>query len=149
MHEKARNKNNIFNIKRNFRVCFFDIAASRAREGTPGNSWWGCAARFPKSWPYFRPKKCHFPDPFSDQGPVSRKSRKLTGRKAVVVYVQERGFNSLASNIIKLSVNETKCNFSFLLSFFLTHLELKRSIRLYTPVVPSNHTRFQTKMGKV
>ena len=24
--------------------------------GTPGNSWWGCAARFSKSWPYFRPK---------------------------------------------------------------------------------------------
>ena len=25
-------------------------------EGTPGNSWWGCAARFSKSWPDFRPK---------------------------------------------------------------------------------------------
>ena len=24
--------------------------------GTPGNSWWGCAAQFSKSWPYFRPK---------------------------------------------------------------------------------------------
>ena len=22
--------------------------------GTPGNSWWGCATRFSKSWPYFR-----------------------------------------------------------------------------------------------
>ena len=27
---------------------------------TPGNSWWGCATQFSKSWPYFRPKKCHF-----------------------------------------------------------------------------------------
>ena len=33
---------------------------------TPGNSWWGYAARFSKSWPYFRPKKCNFPYPFSD-----------------------------------------------------------------------------------
>ena len=24
--------------------------------GTPGNSWWGSAAQFSKSWPYFRPK---------------------------------------------------------------------------------------------
>ena len=35
--------------------------------GTPGNSWWGCAARFFKSWPYFRPKTCHFPHLFSDK----------------------------------------------------------------------------------
>ena len=35
--------------------------------GTPGNSWWGCAARFFKSWPYFRPKTCRFPHLFSDK----------------------------------------------------------------------------------
>ena len=34
--------------------------------GTPGNSWWGCAARFSKSWPYVKPKKFHSPHPFSD-----------------------------------------------------------------------------------
>ena len=28
--------------------------------GTPRNSWWGCAARFSKSWPYFRPKNVIF-----------------------------------------------------------------------------------------
>ena len=28
--------------------------------GTPGNSWWGCAARFSKSWPCFRPKNVSF-----------------------------------------------------------------------------------------
>ena len=32
--------------------------------GIPGNLWPG-AARFSKSWPYFRPKNCHFPHPFS------------------------------------------------------------------------------------
>ena len=26
----------------------------------PKNSWWGCAARFAKSWPYFRPKNVIF-----------------------------------------------------------------------------------------
>ena len=29
-------------------------------------------------------------------------------RKAVIVYMQDKGFNSLASNMIKLSVTETK-----------------------------------------
>ena len=29
-------------------------------------------------------------------------------RKAAVVYMQDRGFNSFASNVIELSVNETK-----------------------------------------
>ena len=28
--------------------------------GTPGNSWWGCAARFSKFWPDFRPKNVIF-----------------------------------------------------------------------------------------
>ena len=33
------------------KLCFGDPG------GAPGNSWWGCAARFLKSWPDFRPKK--------------------------------------------------------------------------------------------
>ena len=37
------------------------------RGGTHGNSWCGCAARFSKSWPYFRQKKINFPHPFTDQ----------------------------------------------------------------------------------
>ena len=40
-----------------------------ARGGTPGNSWWWCAARFFKSWPSWplQTKKCNFPQPFSHQ----------------------------------------------------------------------------------
>ena len=34
--------------------------ASYTREGTTGNSGWGCAAQFSKSWPYFRPKNVIF-----------------------------------------------------------------------------------------
>ena len=30
------------------------------RGGNPGNSWWGCAARFFKSWPDIRPKNVIF-----------------------------------------------------------------------------------------
>lgn len=33
--------------------------------GTAGNSWWGCAAWFSKSRPYFKRKKVFFPHPVS------------------------------------------------------------------------------------
>ena len=48
---------------------FYSLACSLCsppRGGTPGNSRWRCAARFSKSWLYFRPKKCHFSSRFSD-----------------------------------------------------------------------------------
>ena len=41
-------------------------------------------------------------------GPFLESPDNLRARKAVVVYMQDRGFNSFASNMIKLSVNETK-----------------------------------------
>ena len=37
--------------------CNFFVNVPR---GTPGKFWWGCACRFFKSWPYFKPKKQHF-----------------------------------------------------------------------------------------
>ena len=40
--------------------CRLELSAWNYRQndpgGTPGNSWWGCTARFFKSWPDFRPK---------------------------------------------------------------------------------------------
>ena len=42
------------------------------------------------------------------QGPVSQNPDNKRARKAVVVYMQDRGFNSFASNMRKLSVNEKK-----------------------------------------
>ena len=33
---------------------------SNCQQGTPGNSWWGCAARFSESWLNFRPKNVIF-----------------------------------------------------------------------------------------
>ena len=41
-------------------------------------------------------------------GPFLESPDNLRARKAVVVYIQERGFNSFADNMIKLSVNKTK-----------------------------------------
>ena len=38
----------------------FEAFWSFFRGGTPGNSWWGCAARFSRLWPYFRPKNVIF-----------------------------------------------------------------------------------------
>ena len=42
------------------------------------------------------------------QEPVSQSPDNQRACKAVVVYMQGRSFNSFASNMIKLSVNETK-----------------------------------------
>ena len=50
-----------------FRFSPIRLRFSTPRGGTPENSWWGCAARFSKSWPLFQTKKCNFPHPFSDQ----------------------------------------------------------------------------------
>ena len=36
-------------------------------EGTPGNSWWGCVARFSKSWPCCRPKNVIFHSRFQSR----------------------------------------------------------------------------------
>ena len=47
--------------------CSPSLSYSRGAGGgrTPGNSWWRCAARFFKSWPYFKPK-ISFSHQFSD-----------------------------------------------------------------------------------
>ena len=36
------------------------VIVSSRKVTPPGNSWWGCAARFSKSWIYFRPKHVIF-----------------------------------------------------------------------------------------
>ena len=42
------------------------------------------------------------------QGPFLESPDNYTARKAVVVYMEDEGFNSFATNTIKLSVSETK-----------------------------------------
>ena len=41
-------------------VCFDIGKTTGNRGGTPGNSWWGCAAQFSKYCPDFRPKSVIF-----------------------------------------------------------------------------------------
>ena len=77
---------------------------------TPGNLWWGCAARFLQILTLFQTKKYHF----------CKKIMPLLLR----LEQQHKRF--------------LKIHFEFAyFSFFLTHLELKLWIRSYTLVVPS------------
>ena len=59
----------------------------------PKNSWWGCAARFAKSWPYFTPKKMSFSHRFSDLGylPFAWEMRKfwMVNQTAAVIPFEE------------------------------------------------------------
>ena len=47
---------------KNLRYLVLKVNATwcSSRGGTSGNSWWGCAVRFSKSIPYFRPKNVIF-----------------------------------------------------------------------------------------
>ena len=47
-------------LKGNKEVRYLIVCKWISPGGTPGNSWWGCAARFFKSWPDFRPKNVIF-----------------------------------------------------------------------------------------
>ena len=82
-----------------------------SRRGTSGNSWWGCAAQFSKSWPYFR-------------------------RKNVIFHIHSQTWplRKLCPPLLLTAVDQNtnkklflKIHFEFAyFSFFLIHLELKR-----------------------
>ena len=78
---------------------------------SPGNSWWGCAAQFSKSWPYFRLKNSHlFSTPVFRPGahfsnvPITFQVRKAVFR----VCFQDQSFNNFENDVIKLTVNEAE-----------------------------------------
>ena len=65
---------------------------------TPGNSLWGCQARFPLSWPYFRPKNVIFHTCF-ETWPLGRNSVIITW-----INVQtKKFFKSIANLHISIS----------------------------------------------
>ena len=89
------------------------------------NSWWRCATRFSKSWPYFRPKK------FSDlASKIHTRFQTWPPRNCIMLERQQRVF-------------KIRFEFAYYFFFFI-HLELKLPIRSYSP---SNtiYTRFQTE----
>ena len=97
--------------------------------GTPGNSWQGCAARFFKSRPDFRPKNVIFHTHFQTW-PLGRNYCIITQIRA-----QTKKFFKSISNwyIFFLS-------YSFGIEMIKTFIHSRSSLK--------NHIRFQTKMGK-
>ena len=92
---------------------------------SPGNSWWGCAARFSKSWPYFRPKNIIFHTlPFSDL-------EVITKRNITCLHKTE-----IMSSLVRLKLQQKKAISNFMLHFLSYSFELKRRTRWYTTVVP-------------
>ena len=85
--------------------------------GTPGNSWWRCATKFSKSWPYFRWKNVIFHTRPLKSIPVFR-----PGLWAEIMLSLLR-----LERTQKNSILQSHFQFAFF-PFFLTHLELKRWI---------------------
>ena len=52
-------------------IYFVFLASGCFQSSISANFWWGCAARFSKSWPYFRPKNAIFQTRFQARGPKS------------------------------------------------------------------------------
>ena len=109
--------------------------------GTPGNSWWGCAARFSKSWPYFRPKNVIFHTCFQ--------TRPLTS-----IPVFRPGLQAeIMLSLLRLERQQKNALNPFRIGTFL-FLSYSFGIELINMFIHSrsslkNYTRFQTKMGKV
>ena len=89
---------------------------------TPGNTWWGCTARFSKPWPYFRPKILH----------TRFQSRPL--RNSVIIIWVRTPTKKIRSLSYSFGIHSETIN-TFIHSCPIVFLE--------------NHALFQTKMGKV
>ena len=103
--------------------------------GTPRNSLCGCVARFSKSWPYFRPNYVIF------------HTRSQT-RPLKFIPVFRPGLK-----LLKLVRKQNNSSNAFGIRMFLCRF-YSSGIKTITTLVRSrssleNHTRFQTKMGKV
>ena len=88
------------------------VVASQGRGGggTPGNFWWGCTARFSKSWPYLRPKTSFF-TPVFRPGLNPYPLLDLAFKKLCPHYL---GWNSNRKDFLK-SMSKSFISLSFLL----------------------------------
>ena len=112
------------------------ISRPRSPGGPVRNSWWGCAARFSKSWPYFRPKNVIF-HTHSQTWPLR-----------------------IVSSLLRLE-QQQNWNLHISLSFFSFEIETKNTFvhsrsSLETIHVPDSrfqmgkfYTRFQTKAAQI
>ena len=99
-----------------------DLGGGGGGRPTPGNTWWGCAARFSISWPYFRPKILH----------TRFQSRPL--RNCVIITWVRTSTKKIRSLSYSFGIHSETIN-TFIHSCPIVFLE--------------NHALFQTKMGKV
>ena len=106
------------------------------RTGIPGNSWWGRAARFSKSWLHFRPKYVIFYTRFQTWPLKSI----LVFRPAILeIMVSLLRLKDQQRYFLKAILNS--CIFSFGIE----------TTNIYIHALPylENHTPFQTQMGRM
>ena len=116
-------------------------------EGTPGNSWWRCAARVSKLWPYFRLRNCHFSQRFSDLASKIHtrfKTWPLLVRNYVIITQITTAIITKKKNV---SSNALRIRIFPFLSYSFGLETINTFIRYHTSL--ENHIRFQTKIGKV
>ena len=103
--------------------------------GTPGNSWWRCATKFSKSWSYFRWKNVIF------------HTRPL---KSIPVF-RPGLWAEIMLSLLRLERKQTSNPFQICIFLFLYYSFGIETINMFIHSRSSleNHTRFQTKMGKV
>ena len=123
------------------------ISGPRSPGGPLRNSWWGCAARFSKSWPYFRPKNVTFHTRFQTW-PLKPTTHSQTWPSRIV------------SSLLRLE-QQQNWNLHISLSFFSFEIETKNTFvhsrsSLETIHVPDCrfqmgkfYTRFQTKAAQI
>ena len=117
------------------------ISLAMGGGGTPGNSWWGCAAQFSKSWPYFRPKNVFFCTHFQ--------TRPL---KSIPVF--RPGLWAEIMSLLRLERKPKKFSnvFQMRIFLFLSYwfgIEAINYTFIHSFCSLENHSWFQTKMGKV
>ena len=110
--------------------------------GTPGNSWWKCAAQFSKSWPYFRTKNVIFHTRFQTRSLKSVPISDLAFRQKLCYhYVDYSANKKNSSNPFQIRI--------FLFLFYSFGIETITSSIIHSLSSLKNHTWFQTKMAKV
>ena len=88
-------------------------------KGTPGNSWWGCAAQFSKSCPFLRPKNVIFHTHFQTK---PRKSKPVF-RPGLQAEIMSSSVRLECKQ--KTSSNAFEVRIPYIFYFFLIYLELK------------------------
>ena len=112
-----------------------------SRGSTPGNSWWGCAAWFSKSWPDSRPKNVIFRTRFQTR-PLNSilvfHTWPLGGNYVIITWIRAQTNKLIKPFRIRIFLFRS---YSFGIETINTFIHFRNS--------PENLNRFQTKMGKV